>query len=107
MVGHKEEVVISGIGGLFPEANNVEELKDLLFNKVNGITMDSSRWNQCMNKKSYFLSSLLPLNPLFTIQLYKLKQIFQLYRGILLDSKFEIFDHLFIALIESSFTTAY
>lgn len=39
------EVVISGIGGLFPESNNVDELKNLLFNKMNGITVDSRRWN--------------------------------------------------------------
>lgn len=45
MTDHKEEVVISGIGGLFPECNNIDELKDLLFNKINGVTIDSRRWN--------------------------------------------------------------
>jgi len=40
----KVEVVISGIAGVFPESDNVEELKDLLFNKQNGITLDSRRW---------------------------------------------------------------
>lgn len=45
MSDHKEEVVISGIGGMFPESDNLEELKDLLFNKTNGITLDSRRWN--------------------------------------------------------------
>lgn len=45
MTGHKEEVVISGIGGLFTESDNLEELTDLLFNKTNGITLDSRRWN--------------------------------------------------------------
>lgn len=40
-----DEVVISGIGGMFPESNNVDELKNLLFNKTNGITVDSRRWN--------------------------------------------------------------
>uniref|UniRef100_A0A2H8TE21 Fatty acid synthase n=1 Tax=Melanaphis sacchari TaxID=742174 RepID=A0A2H8TE21_9HEMI len=44
MADHKEEIVISGIGGLFPESNNVTELSDLLFNKMNGITIDSRRW---------------------------------------------------------------
>lgn len=38
------EVVISGISGIFPECDNIEELKDLLFNKQNGITLDSKRW---------------------------------------------------------------
>lgn len=47
MVQHKkEEVVISGIGGHFPECNNIEELKELLFSKTNGVTIDSRRWNQ-------------------------------------------------------------
>jgi len=40
----KVEVVISGVAGVFPESDNVEELKDLLFNKQNGITLDSRRW---------------------------------------------------------------
>jgi len=41
---NKVEVVISGVAGVFPESDNVEELKDLLFNKQNGITLDSRRW---------------------------------------------------------------
>lgn len=45
MVEHKEEVVISGIGGRFPECNNIDELKELLFNKVNAVTIDSRRWD--------------------------------------------------------------
>lgn len=44
MAEHKEEVVISGIGGCFPESNNITELSDLLFNKINGVTIDSRRW---------------------------------------------------------------
>ncbi|XP_029343554.1 fatty acid synthase-like [Acyrthosiphon pisum] len=44
MAVHKEEVVISGIGGLFPESNNITELSDLLFQKKNGVTIDSRRW---------------------------------------------------------------
>jgi len=40
----KVEVVISGVAGVFPESDNVEELKELLFNKQNGITLDSRRW---------------------------------------------------------------
>lgn len=43
MAGHKE-VVISGIAGYFPNCNNVEELKETLFSKTNGITIDSRRW---------------------------------------------------------------
>ncbi|CAI6347084.1 unnamed protein product [Macrosiphum euphorbiae] len=44
MAERKEEVVISGIGGLFPECNNITELSDLLFQKKNGVTIDSRRW---------------------------------------------------------------
>ncbi|VVC29215.1 Hypothetical protein CINCED_3A015604 [Cinara cedri] len=42
---NKVEVVISGISGIFPESDNVEELKELLFSKQNGITLDSRRWS--------------------------------------------------------------
>lgn len=41
---NKVEVVISGIAGIFPESDNVEELRNLLFSKQNGITLDSRRW---------------------------------------------------------------
>jgi len=35
MAVQNEEVVISGIGGVYPECDTMEELKDLLFNKIN------------------------------------------------------------------------
>ncbi|CAH1725990.1 unnamed protein product [Aphis gossypii] len=44
MAEQKEEIVISGIGGVFPECDSLEELKDLLFSKTNGVTIDSRRW---------------------------------------------------------------
>lgn len=44
MPEQKEEIVISGIGGIFPECDNVDELKELLFNKTNGVTVNSRRW---------------------------------------------------------------
>uniref|UniRef100_A0A2S2P8N0 Fatty acid synthase n=1 Tax=Schizaphis graminum TaxID=13262 RepID=A0A2S2P8N0_SCHGA len=44
MTEPKVEVVISGIGGLFPESNNLDELKQMLFDKKNGVTTDSRRW---------------------------------------------------------------
>ncbi|XP_050438841.1 fatty acid synthase-like [Adelges cooleyi] len=37
----KDEVVISGISGKFPECNGADELKSLLFNKNNGVTDDT------------------------------------------------------------------
>ncbi|VVC29220.1 Hypothetical protein CINCED_3A006213 [Cinara cedri] len=45
MVEYKDEVVISGIGGRFPECDNVDELRELLFNKINAVTIDSRRWD--------------------------------------------------------------
>jgi len=40
MPEHKEEVAILGIAGLYPESNNINELSDLLFNKINGEKID-------------------------------------------------------------------
>lgn len=59
MTVRKEEVVISGIGGVFPESNNVEELKELLFNKANGVTIDSRRWNQSTYRITFILAIML------------------------------------------------
>jgi fatty acid synthase len=39
-----EEVVISGISGTFPESENVYQLQDNLFNKVNMMTINDRRW---------------------------------------------------------------
>jgi acyl transferase domain-containing protein len=40
----QEEVVISGISGYFPQSENVYQLQDNLFNKVNMVTQDNQRW---------------------------------------------------------------
>ncbi|XP_021929707.1 fatty acid synthase-like [Zootermopsis nevadensis] len=39
-----EEVVISGLAGCFPESQNVYQLRDNLFNKVDMVTEDDQRW---------------------------------------------------------------
>jgi hypothetical protein len=39
-----EEVVISGIAGAFPDSDNVYQLRDNLYNKVNMMTIDDRRW---------------------------------------------------------------
>ncbi|KAL2715897.1 fatty acid synthase-like [Vespula squamosa] len=39
-----EEIVISGFAGRFPKSNNVEELKDNLFNGKDCITDENCRW---------------------------------------------------------------
>lgn len=44
MAESKVEVVISGIGGIFPECNNMDEFKKLLFDKMNAVTSDDKRW---------------------------------------------------------------
>jgi fatty acid synthase len=39
-----EEIVISGIGGRFPESDTVDEFAQNLYNKVNMVTVDDRRW---------------------------------------------------------------
>ncbi|XP_046817320.1 fatty acid synthase-like isoform X2 [Vespa crabro] len=46
MLIQKQEVVISGFAGKFPESNNVKELKDNLFNSKDCIIDDDRRWKQ-------------------------------------------------------------
>lgn len=40
----KEEIVISGISGRFPESDSTDEFRDNLFNHVDMITGDDRRW---------------------------------------------------------------
>ncbi|RZF35979.1 hypothetical protein LSTR_LSTR005392 [Laodelphax striatellus] len=40
----RHEVVISGVGGVFPECDNIEELSNKLFEKLNLVTEDDRRW---------------------------------------------------------------
>ena len=42
--GKLPEVVISGIAGRYPESDNVDELRDNLFNNVDMVTCDDRRW---------------------------------------------------------------
>ncbi|XP_036143548.1 fatty acid synthase [Monomorium pharaonis] len=39
-----EEIVISGIAGRFPNSNNVQQLRENLFNKIDLVRMDHGRW---------------------------------------------------------------
>lgn len=39
-----EEVVISGIAGRFPNSDNVADLQENLFNKVDLVSGDGRRW---------------------------------------------------------------
>lgn len=40
----KPEVVISGLSGRFPAADSLEEFEYKLFNKIEMVTVDDSRW---------------------------------------------------------------
>lgn len=39
-----EEIVISGIAGKFPNSNNIQQLRENLFNKIDLVGMDHGRW---------------------------------------------------------------
>jgi hypothetical protein len=39
-----EEIVISGVGGRFPESDTVDEFANNLYNKVDMIVDDDRRW---------------------------------------------------------------
>ena len=41
---HNDEVVISGISGRFPNSNNMHEFSENLYNKVDMVDDDESRW---------------------------------------------------------------
>ena len=42
----REDIVISGISGRFPESNCLDEFADNLYNNVDMITLDDRRWRQ-------------------------------------------------------------
>lgn len=39
-----DDIVISGISGRFPESENIDELKENLYNNVDMVTEDDRRW---------------------------------------------------------------
>jgi len=49
----KEEIVISGIAGRFPNSNNLKEFGENLLNKMDLGSSDHRRWNN--SKKFLFL----------------------------------------------------
>uniref|UniRef100_A0A8D9DYQ6 Fatty acid synthase n=1 Tax=Cacopsylla melanoneura TaxID=428564 RepID=A0A8D9DYQ6_9HEMI len=46
MAREKFEVVISGVGGMFPECNSFDDFRELLFSGKSGVTVDTRRWPQ-------------------------------------------------------------
>jgi hypothetical protein len=51
IVKEGEEIVISGIGGRFPESDTVDEFANNLYNKVDMIVDDDRRWPTGQNIK--------------------------------------------------------
>lgn len=49
----KDDIVISGIGGRYPESDSLDEFRDNLFNNVDMITGDDRRWPEGKWKKRY------------------------------------------------------
>lgn len=50
-----EEVVLTGIAGVFPDSDNVMELGEKLFNKVDLISDDDRRWKLGKSTSSTWL----------------------------------------------------
>lgn len=48
-VDAEDEIIISGIAGRFPNADNIKELQDSLFNKMDLGSNDHQRWSDCNN----------------------------------------------------------
>jgi len=44
-----EEIVISGIAGRFPSSDNMNQLRENLFNKVDLVRADHDRWKKIGN----------------------------------------------------------
>lgn len=42
----RPDVVISGLSGRFPSADSLQEFRDNLFNSVDMVTADDTRWPQ-------------------------------------------------------------
>jgi len=41
-----EEIVLSGIAGRFPNSNNMNHLRENLFNKIDLVRADHNRWEK-------------------------------------------------------------
>ena len=44
-----EEIVISGIAGRFPSSDNMNQLRENLFNKIDLVRVDHDRWGKGKN----------------------------------------------------------
>jgi len=47
-----EEIVISGIAGRFPGSDNINHLRENLFNKIDLVKADHGRWENGKNSNS-------------------------------------------------------
>ncbi|XP_053617682.1 fatty acid synthase-like [Plodia interpunctella] len=66
----RDRVVISGMSGLYPNAHNVEEFADILYNKVNPVSDDHKRWSYQHPEASQHIGAVPDLH-LFDSQFFK------------------------------------
>ncbi|XP_052739226.1 fatty acid synthase [Bicyclus anynana] len=65
-----DRIVISGMSGLYPECHSVKDLSDILYNKINPINNDKSRWEFEHPEVSQY-SGKVPGLELFDAQFFK------------------------------------
>nr|XP_032526695.1 fatty acid synthase-like [Danaus plexippus plexippus] len=65
-----ERVVISGMSGLYPDSQNIKELSDILYNKINPVSDENSRWVYDHPEVAQFTGKL-PGLKLFDAQFFK------------------------------------
>ncbi|XP_045454232.1 fatty acid synthase-like [Melitaea cinxia] len=65
-----DAVVISGMAGLYPESHSVKELSHILYNKINPINPESSRWKYDHPEVSQYIGKVPELD-LFDAQFFK------------------------------------
>ncbi|CAH2093765.1 unnamed protein product [Euphydryas editha] len=65
-----DKVVISGMAGLYPESHNVKDLSDILYNKVNPVNAENSRWKYDHPEVAHYTGKV-PELTLFDAQFFK------------------------------------
>ncbi|XP_052738819.1 fatty acid synthase-like [Bicyclus anynana] len=66
-----ERIVISGMSGIYPESHSVKDLSDILYDKINPITNDKTRWEFEHPEVSQY-SGKVPGLELFDAQFFKI-----------------------------------
>ncbi|XP_045770797.1 fatty acid synthase-like [Maniola jurtina] len=68
--GCDDTVVISGMAGIFPDSNSVKDLSDILYNKINPVNNENSRWNYDHPEVAQYTGKVPGIN-LFDAQFFK------------------------------------